>query len=379
MKNKENVFGRRALTLSLIVLNWVLCAYLAFRSTQLQGAWANIPDLCKSVFGSTCDRTLSSILSVQLEYPLAGWGLTYFGFLGVLFSLRKPLADWAVLFVTAFGVGISAFLSGIIFKSGISCPLCLAIHLGNLLTLIALFLGARPLVTKRSELFRWAGLLLLTVVVGGFSEYNVLKITFGRKTEVNLDQIARNFQAETVHDIPPGGASPMIGWPDAPVQIVVFSSFQCPACKAFAPSLENIYQKFGDKVGITFKNFPLSSACNPRLVGDMQPRSCHAALAAIAAQRQNRFWNYHDGLFASNLEEDDESLVAIAEKAGLNMKQWAADLESDSVKFRLLDDIREANEIGLNATPTVFINGRRVSNFQESALVFLIENELKNL
>ncbi len=376
MENKENVFGRRVLTLGLIVLNWVLCAYLAFRSTQLKGGKSSAADLCKGVFGTTCDRILSTSFSWQLGYPLTGWGLVYFGFLGLLFSLRKPLADWAVLFVAAFGVGISAFLSGLILKSGIPCHLCLLIHFVNLLTLVVLFSGARPLVTKRSELLRWAGLLLLTVVVGGFSEYNVLKITIDKKEEVNLDDVAKNFQAETVYEISPGGASPMIGRSDAPIQVVVFSSFQCPACKAFAPSLENIHQKFGNKVGITFKNFPLSSACNPRLVGDEQPRSCYAALAAISAQRQNQFWAYHNGLFASNLVEDDESLVAIAEKVGLNMKQWATDLESDSVKLRLLEDIKQANEMGINATPTVFINGRRVSSFQESALTYLIQSEI---
>lgn len=379
MESKENIFSRRALALGLIVLNWVLCAYLSFRSTQLKGEKVNIPDLCKTVFGSTCDRALSTTISWQLGYPLTGWGLTYFGLLGVLFSLRKPLADWVVLFVAAFGVGVSAFQSNLILTAGVSCPVCLTIHFVNLVTLVVLFFGVRTLVAKRSELLRWAGLLLLTILVGGFSEYNILKFTLDKKAQVNLDEVARKFQEAPVYNIPPAGASPAIGRPDAPVQVVVFSSFQCPACKTFAPSLENIHRKFGDKVSITFKNFPLSSACNPRLAGDMQPRSCNAAIAAIAAERQNLFWQYHDQLFQSNLEFDDTSFLSFAKNIGVDLEKWKSDFRSTEVEQRLLDDIQLANEIGINSTPTVFINGRRASNFQETALVFLIQYELNKL
>jgi len=386
MGNKENAFGSRVWALGIIIFGWVLCAYLVFRSTQLKANGNAWPDLCQTVFNSGCDKALKSALAWHLGFPLAGWGLAYFGLLGLLFSLSKPATDRLTILVAAFGVGVSGVLSAIIVRAGaaVSCPLCLSVHFINLLALVALFWSVRPHVPSSEQkpakwsFLRWVVLISFVVILGGASEYGILKTSFGKKPEINLDEIAKNFTEETVYNIP-NSDSPRIGSPDAPVQLVVFSSFQCPACKTFAPSLENIHKKFGEKVGITFKNFPLSTSCNPRLSEDMQPRACAAAFAAIAAQRQNLFWNYHDQLFQSNLEEDEKTLTSIAKNIGLNMEQWESDRQSDAVKESLSEDVTIAYEIGINATPSVFINGRRVGAFDESVLTFLIQNELSKI
>jgi protein-disulfide isomerase len=216
---------------------------------------------------------------------------------------------------------------------------------------------------------------LVVIIFGGISEVGLSRIS----RSINLDEIAKNFQNETVYNFPKSDSSLFLGSVGAPVQLTVFSSFQCPACKAFAHSLENVHKKFGKNIGITFKNFPLSSACNPKMKYDMQPRSCEAAYAAIAADRQNRFWNYHDQLFQSNLAADEKTLSSIARNMGLNMEKWEYDRHSDEVKARLSEDIKKAYEIGINATPSVFINGRKVTNIQEPILNFIIQNELEKV
>ena len=76
------------------------------------------------------------------------------------------------------------------------------------------------------------------------------------------------------------------------------------------------------------------------------------------------------------MAEDDEALLTFARNIGLDMKKWASDLESDEVRGQLLEDINQANGLGINATPSVFINGRKVNGFQESILEFIIEKEL---
>lgn len=383
MENKQIVFEKRALTLGFIILDWVLCSYLVFRSNHLTDE-GNIPDLCKTIFGSSCDKVLSSPISWHLGYPLPGWGLAYFGLLGLLFSFRTLLFDRIVLILATFGVGISVIQSAIIFKGGLSCPLCLFIHFINLLILVALLSGIpksifnteQKLTTSRRFFVRSSFLLLFILIIGGISEVGMLKASVNKRAETNISEISKNFQNETVRTIPKNDASPHLGSLNAPIQLVVFSSFQCPACQAFAPTLENIQKKFGSNIGITFKNFPLSSTCNPMMTEDMQPRACWAAFAAIAAHQQNNFWNYHDQLFQSDLEFDEKTLKSIAQKSGLNIEKWESDRQSDAVKENLSDDIKIANELGINATPTVFINGRRVSSFQENVLDFLIQNEL---
>jgi protein-disulfide isomerase/uncharacterized membrane protein len=387
MNGKINRVEKPTFAFSGIALGWVLCAYLVFRSTQLNGSIATIPDLCQLIFNISCDPALSSPMAWHLGYPLAGWGLAYFGALGLLFSLRKIVIDRIVILLAALGVGISVIQSALIIRGELSCPVCLAIHLINLLVLIALvrnlkgsfFWGQQNQTATRGSLLRWSMLLVGTLIIGGISEVGVLRTSIGQKAAINLDEIAKQYRSERVYPIPPGDALPALGSPRAPVQVVVFSSFRCPACQGFAPTLENLHKKFGNQIGVTFKNFPLSSGCNPRMSVDMQPGSCGAAYAALAAHRQNRFWPYHDQVFASTLDSAGKTLIAIAKTSGLTMGQWESDRQSEEVKQQVAQDVQLAYELGVEGTPTVFINGRRVSNFQESVLTFLIKNELATL
>jgi protein-disulfide isomerase len=311
--------------------------------------------------------------------------MAYFGLIGLLFSFNKPLADKIVFITTTLGAGVSIILCWIQFKAELNCPLCLGVHFINLLMLIGLLTIIIPVslnnsqkqIIKRNVLIRWSSFLIIGIIVGGISEYGILRYSFGQKNKVKLTELQKSFESEKVYPIPVNSTSPLVGSLKAPVQVVVFSSFECPACKLFATTLKELHNKFGEKIGISFKNFPLSNTCNPRLADNMQPNSCNAALAAIAAQNQNRFWEYHDQLFNSDLHEGSTVLNSIATTIGLDKSKWEADMHSETVKEKLTTDIILANQLGINATPTIYINGKKVSSFQESALSFLIENELK--
>jgi protein-disulfide isomerase/uncharacterized membrane protein len=385
METNKTLFARRTVIMVLIIFGWVLCGYLVFRIKQLNGSNIKIPDLCNLIFSKSCDPILSNRFSQLFGFSFAGIGLAYFGLLGLLFSLRKLVIDRLVMFITALGTGAGAFLSYIIIKGGLTCTLCMMIHLLNPLILIFLLIGLRnsvpSLLTKsnsgRSFYLRWSVMLLMVIAIGGFSQYLLLRASFNKLSEVNLDVVTKEFEKEKVYQIPVNDLSPHLGSTTSPVQLVVFSSFQCPACKTFGPILETISKKYGNKIGITFKNFPLSSVCNPRLEGNLQPQSCDAAFAAIAAQLQDRFWEYHDLLFQSDMNFDENLFRSIAEKTELNMEKWENDRHADTVKKVLIEDLKIAYRIGINATPSVFVNGRRINNPQESVLNFLIENELK--
>lgn len=374
--------GKRTQVLSLIILGWILCGYVFMRTNQPNNS--AIPDLCVLIFGNSCDRSFSSLISQNFGFPLASLGLAYFGFIGLFFSINKSLIDRIILVLVAFGTGISVFLSILLYRGGFFCPLCYGVHIINLLLLLALFRNIKPRFSatikhnNRKSFLRWVFLLLCVIIAGGLSEYFILKLAFDKKYEVNITEVQKAFQNEPKYDIPLNPASPILGSVTAPVQLIVFSSFQCPSCKSFAPMLEHLYKKFGGKISITFKNFPLSNKCNPGLEDDMQPQSCDAALASLAAQDQNLFWKYHDLVFNSNLALDEKALESFAISAGLNIEKWRNDKQSDSTMMKLMADIQIANQLGINATPTVFIDGRKVSNFQESALIFLIEAALKN-
>ncbi len=108
---------------------------------------------------------------------------------------------------------------------------------------------------------------------------------------------------------------------------------------------------------------------------DRHPRACEAARAAEAARRQGKFWPFHDGLYASELDASEATLQQIAQEAGLNLKRFEADRRAPTTMAKVKSDIELGSRLGVNGTPTVFLNGRRVKHRSPRALQVLIGQE----
>ncbi len=122
-----------------------------------------------------------------------------------------------------------------------------------------------------------------------------------------------------------------------------------------------------ETVKIVFKHLPL------RMHNMAEP----AALAAIAAQNQGKFWQMHDAIFAAgpkNLTKD--SLIKDAEKLGLNMEQFTKDMNSPETKQKLAKDLADARNADVSGTPALFMNGRRVKNRGPEALQKMVDQEV---
>jgi protein-disulfide isomerase len=142
----------------------------------------------------------------------------------------------------------------------------------------------------------------------------------------------------------------------AKVVIVEFSDFQCPACKATAPFVEQIVQANADTTKLVYRDFPLES---------IHPNSFAAAVAAEAASQQNAFWQYHDILFSNQAEWSEitnadalkAQFVAYAESLQLNKDQFIADLSNVEVAAKVTADASVANQLKVQSTPSFFVNG----------------------
>jgi protein-disulfide isomerase len=157
-----------------------------------------------------------------------------------------------------------------------------------------------------------------------------------------------------IEDVPVGAAATR-GPANAPVTIVVFSDFQCPFCAKAAGTLEQLDQEYPGKLRIAFKHNPLPFHAEGRV----------AARAALAAQAQGRFWEYHDALFQgarAGLGED--ALERHAADAGLDAARLGRDMRSPGVEAALAADQAEAARLKIAGTPTLFVNGRRVIGAQ---------------
>ena len=144
---------------------------------------------------------------------------------------------------------------------------------------------------------------------------------------------------------------------DAPITLVEYGDFQCPHCARAHHRLTAIQQRFGDRLRLVFRNFPLA---------EVHPEAVHAAEAAesVAASAGNdAYWRMHDLLFEHQQDDldalDDAHLAAYAEEAGGDAATVARDLENDAFEERVRTDFMSGVRSGVNGTPTFFINGVR--------------------
>jgi protein-disulfide isomerase len=145
--------------------------------------------------------------------------------------------------------------------------------------------------------------------------------------------------------------APVRGQAQAPVTIIEFSDLQCPFCASVTPTLRELMKQYPDQVRWVFKNFPL----------DFHADSPLAHAAALAAERQGKFWEMHDLIFANQHTLKRDNLLAEARSLNLDMGRFTADLDSADVKRQLETDKKEGEWLGVNGTPAFFINGTSLS------------------
>jgi protein-disulfide isomerase len=154
-------------------------------------------------------------------------------------------------------------------------------------------------------------------------------------------------------------ATAVFGPDDAKVQIVEFSDFQCPYCSRAANAAKKVKEKYSDKVRFVFRHFPLSFHKQARL----------ASQAAMAAGSQGKFWEYHDLIFANQRALSREDLEKYAGQLNLNMNSFKKALDDKTYEKAVDADIKLGEEVFVSGTPTMFLNGKRVPNPTDFALI----------
>ncbi len=147
---------------------------------------------------------------------------------------------------------------------------------------------------------------------------------------------------------------PIKGPVDAPVTIVIFTDFQCPFCTRHAGTLGDIKEKYGDRVRLVFKQFPLA----------FHHQSLPAAKASLAAARQGKFWEMHDKLFANSRSLSRENYFLWATELGLDPAKFEEALAAENVATQVERDIEAGSKHGIRGTPTIFVNGVKVVGAQ---------------
>jgi len=333
-----------------------------------KGRWAEIP---LPIPVPTSDLTIHLH---TVFVPVAFVGLSYFVFVGMWFALiglprpygrrwhRVPLA------VTLFGAAVSVlYLAAMALGVASPCPWCLVVHGVNLVIARVVWrlckgqtASGKPTsadamspadvaaktVTSREAV---GAIACSLVVIAGLWAYRSERLALAEKwnrlarykamvtsLRENPQFLLREHQAQPKHDIPlrPTESAPA----DLP-QIVVFTDFQCPSCYCASRELHDVAARtFGGKASVLVRHYPLCNACNKHAKGQRHHAACQAAYAAEAARilgGPKAFRQMHDLLLT--------------------------EMRSDAVRRIVAADIRLARRAGVSGTPTVFVNGRRLT------------------
>lgn len=140
-------------------------------------------------------------------------------------------------------------------------------------------------------------------------------------------------------------------------------------CSRLLPLLKQVLEKYPKEVRLVFKNFPLRNHIFAR----------KAAIAALAANMQGKFWEFHDRLFSNYNRLSDQKIREIAHELALNEKEFEEQMKNPKILARIRQDIRDGADAGVRGIPTIFINGRLLQNRTLEGFQAVINKELEKV
>ena len=322
-----------------------------------------------------CDGAARSILAQFWGIPLAYWGLFFyvtvlfltfvdklknvkiFGFLKVF---KNPMSYIAFLGTVAFVV--SMVLAGMsLFKINKLCILCLITYFIDLAIALTAF-GAKPkqFIQAMKDTFVdfIAGVksypktfVVLLIMATSFLCYSGITDNFvphikKHKSIMKYRKITYNPYRVTGNEL---------GDTNGTVVIELYSDYVCPLCYIHNIMLHQAVKELSN-VKIVHHNLPFDKECNPYININMHPGACYMSRAAIASRNQGNYWGMSSLLY-ENQPQKEEDLLKLVDELGMDKAKFLKDMEAESTYKEIEDEVSKANEMGLDATPTMFVNG----------------------
>ena len=146
--------------------------------------------------------------------------------------------------------------------------------------------------------------------------------------------------------------TPTRGSESAPIEVTVFSDYQCPFCSRMEPVLDQLAERYGERLSVSFRHFPLTR---------IHPDAFQAAEASLCAADQGRFPAMHEALFTNAGALDRDALDGYAAEIGLDTAAFGACLDAGTHREKVEADLEAGRKAGVAGTPTLFVNGRPIT------------------
>ncbi len=345
-----------------------------------------------------CDLAHASSYARLLGIPVAWWGLLFYLFAGLsaLFGAMSSNRRSASAYVSAAWIlSIGAVLFSVykatdLWQLRVLCPVCVGMYLANVGLMFSLPSGLNVRVRQwgsflsdyvhalrgRDSSLLFApkpGAMLLTIgILFGVGYAGVLNYERGItvQSNINLDASTRAHFRQTPIQIATDPQAGVWGNPEAELTIVEFADFQCPACRESALHLRTALWEFRNDIKFVFMNFPLTQHNLAR----------RAASANICAGEFGDFWGFHDQLFENQVSLGNPLYTRLVEERGWDTQAFGECMARQDVEARIDRDLEAGRATKLSSTPTIFINGRKISYWNNYDFIrAVIRKELSRL
>ncbi|MBX7148927.1 thioredoxin domain-containing protein [bacterium] len=381
--------------LCLSLLGMALSSWLTYQHFQITKKGFEEKSFCSINEYINCDAVNASSYAEIFNTPVSIFAFLYY-LLMVFYALgaywnnsqEKSAGLSFSLLPSLASVAFSAYMAYISFSVlQMLCLFCTGLYVINLLILIltpralGISYAAIPSfiwngILKKSKVLTQIPIALAVMVLGGLVFSNISP-TAEKDKNFNATQFLDFYFKQPQSQIDTTGR-PFWGNPNAKVKIVEFSDFQCPFCRLAAINLKPFLTEYKKDIAIYFFNYPLDNSCNPNMQRPMHQFACAAAFGGVCANQSNKFWEYHDLVFANQKSLNPQKPTEFAKSIGIDEKAFNECVASDSTKNAITLDLEAASKLDISGTPTVFINGRKFGPWRNiKALRTAIAEEIK--
>lgn len=324
-------------------------------------------------FGSffNCDTATNSAASNIFGVPISIFGILIGLFIFVGFAVKTDEMEGTLFQILAINfIGCIALFLYSLIALGSLCPFC---------TLYYILSGAAFFIFyKKSNNRLFAPIPFISyaavaaIVYGGFW-FNINSIK--EKSSKIEQSVVTQFKAlpnlgKPATDSPFRIISATENFSDAPIQVTMFSDYQCPACKALSEQAHKIAAKYAGKINIQYVFYPLDMACNPAIDRPFHDLACKGAYLTVCAGPE-KFNKIHDDIFANQATLTSEWFDNYAKKEGVTEC-----MTKEETKKTVMDLIATSNPFNVRSTPTMLLNGVKIEGVRPLNQIYAIMDDL---
>jgi len=354
----------------------------------LRSGGAEFKSFCN--IGQTFDCTaveMSNFAEFLPGVPLSGFAIAGYlllmilALMGLQQNFRKSLKPWLVAFSGIAFLFSLIYLFIMLTRIGKLCILCLGVDSINaVLFILALTLPKREAAGAGVRLAHLGG-AGAGALIAAFLFMKALNPLDGVREDILNDHLDSIMATPAVQVEVPGDA-PSIGDPKAPVTVVKFSDFECPACRMGATSIHPLFKRYPKQVRFVFMNFPLATECNvdTNLKHTVHRFACEAAAVAVCAAEQGKYEEAYEALFGnqSSFEAGKIADLLASKIEGIDLAKLKACTSLPSTSDKIRRDSQAGVNLKVQSTPTFFVNGKKIEGGIPTALWIRVLEKMLN-